>query len=124
MKNKHACLIAGIFLFIIIAASVTNYIYVKRTFDTIDHEISSLPDNLSVCSIQLSRILESWEERRTFLNLTFSKPELEKVSELFEEAIIAASHGNTSVFEITMARLRRAIDDIKDLESISTDNIF
>jgi hypothetical protein len=124
MKNKHACLIAGIFLFIIIAASVTNYIYVKRTFDTIDHEISSLPDNLSVCSIQLSRILASWEERRTFLNLTFSKPELEKVSELFEEAIIAASHGNTSVFEITMARLRRAIDDIKDLESISTDNIF
>ena len=124
MKNKYACLVAGIFLFIMLATSAINYIYVNNTFEIINTELSSLPADLSTCSHKLPELKNIWEERRALLNLTHSKPELEKVSELFEEAIIAASHGNTSVFEITMARLRRAIDDIKDLESISTDNIF
>jgi len=124
MKNKNACILAGIFLFIMIAASMTNYVYVKNTFDTIDSEIASLPDDLADCSLELSRILSIWEDRRIFLDLTLSKPELEKVSGLFEEAIIAANHKSETDYETTMARLRRAIADIKELERISSENIF
>ncbi|MBO5702187.1 MAG: DUF4363 family protein [Clostridia bacterium] len=124
MKNKYACILAGIFLFIMIGASVTNNIYVKNTFENINSEIASLPDDLTVCAEKLPQILDLWEERRIFLDLTISKPELQKVSELFEEAIIAASHGNASDYETAMARLGRAIADIKDFERISAEMIF
>lgn len=124
MKNKYACLIAGIFLFIMLATSATNYIYVNNTFDIINAELSSLPVDLTICASKIPKLKYIWEERRALLNLTHSKPELDKVSELFEEAIIAASHSNTSDFETTMARLRRAIEDIRNLESITIDNIF
>ena len=124
MKNKCACIIAGIFLFITIAASVINNIYVKNTFETIKHELDSLPDELEICARELPRILSIWEDSRRFLDLTLSKPELEKVSSLFEEAIIVSSHGNASDYKTAMARLRRAIADIKDLESISAEVIF
>lgn len=124
MKNKNACILAGIFLFIMIATSVTNYIYVKNTFKTIDNEIAALTNNLTECSLELPRILSIWEERRIFLDLSLSKPELEKISELFEEAIIAANHKSECDYESAMARLRRAIADIKDLECISPENIF
>ncbi len=124
MKNKYACLIAGIFLFIMLATSATNYIYVNNTFDIINAELSALPVDLTICASKIPKLKYIWEERRALLNLTHSKPELDKVSELFEEAIIAASHSNTSDFETTMARLRRAIEDIRNLESITIDNIF
>lgn len=124
MKNKYACLIAGIFLFIMLATSATNYIYVNNTFDIINAELSSLPVDLTICASKIPKLKYIWEERRALLNLTHSKPELDKVSKLFEEAIIAASHSNTSDFETTMARLRRAIEDIRNLESITIDNIF
>lgn len=124
MKNKYACILSGLFLSIMLAASVTNYIYVNKTFEIIDSEIESIPTDLIEASVELPTILELWEQRRKFLDLTLSKPELEKVSELFEEAIIASSQGNENDFNTAMAHLRRAIADIRDLERISAENIF
>lgn len=124
MKNKYACILSGLFLSIMLTASVTNYIYVNKTFEIIDSEIESIPTDLIEASVELPTILELWEQRRKFLDLTLSKPELEKVSELFEEAIIASSQGNESDFKTAMAHLRRAIADIRDLERISAENIF
>lgn len=124
MKNKYACLVAGIFLFIMLATSATNYIYISNTFKIIDSELASLPTDLALCSSKLHEINKIWEERRIFLNLTHPKPALDKVSELFEDAIIASSHENKNDFETTMAHLRRAIANIRDLEGISINNIF
>jgi hypothetical protein len=124
MKNKYACLVAGIFLFIMLATSATNYIYISNTFKIIDSELALLPTDLALCSSKLHEINKIWEERRIFLNLTHPKPALDKVSELFEDAIIAVSHENINDFETTMAHLRRAIANIRDLEGISINNIF
>ena len=124
MKNKYACIMAGIFLVTMIAAAVTNYIYVKNTAKNVFAALDSLPEDLQICSKELQFIFEFWEDRRKFLDLTLSKPELETVSGLFEEAIIAADHGNDSDYKTAMARLRRAIADINDLERISAEIIF
>ena len=124
MKNKHACLIAAILLLAMIAASAANNMYVNDTFTIIDAKINALPENIAQCAEELTLVLDIWKERRKYLDLTMSKPELEAVSVLFEDAIISASHGNESDFEIAMARLGRAIDDLKDLERISAENIF
>ena len=124
MENKYACLVAGIFFFIMLATSATNYIYISNTFKIIDSELALLPTDLALCSSKLHEINKIWEERRIFLNLTHPKPALDKVSELFEDAIIAASHENINDFETTMAHLRRAIANIRDREGISINNIF
>ena len=124
MKNKNACILAGIFLITTIASAVFNYIYVKNTAEIVCVALDSLPDDLTVCAEELNKILESWEDRRKLLDLTLSKPELETVSGLFEEAIIAATYDNISDYQTAMARLRRAIEDIKDLERISAEIIF
>lgn len=124
MQNKYACLAAGVILILLIATTVFNNIYVQKTFEIIDSEIDALPVELEECAQSLSHILRLWEERRKILDLTLSKPELEDVSGLFEEAIIAASHGEISDYKTAMARLGRAIADIKDLERISLEIIF
>lgn len=124
MKNKYACIMAGIFLITMIASAVTNYIYVKNTAEKVFQGFDSLPEDLEECTIILQDIFDFWEDRRKFLDLTLSKPELETVSGLFEEAIIAASHNSDSDYKTAMARLRRAIEDIKDLERISAEIVF
>ena len=70
MKNKYACLIAGILLFIMLATSATNYIYVNNTFDIINAELSSLPADLTICSKKIPELKNIWEERRALLDLT------------------------------------------------------
>ena len=123
MKNKHACALAGIFLFALGAISLINYIYVSKTFSIIDSGLALIDDEPSETE-DLTQLLDVWEERAIFLELTLPKPELEKITELFEEAIIAASENSPIDYKKAMARLRRAIEDIKDLERISADIIF
>lgn len=123
MKNKHACALAGIFLFALAAISLINYIYVSKTFSIIDSGLALIDDEQSETE-DLTQLLDVWEERAIFLELTLPKPELEKITELFEEAIIAASENSPIDYKTAMARLRRAIEDIKDLERISADIIF
>ena len=88
MKNKHACLIAAILLLAMTAASATNNMYVKDTFTIIDAKINALPENIAQCAEELTLVLDIWKERRKYLDLTMSKPELEAVSVLFEDAIL------------------------------------
>ena len=124
MKNKHACIIAAALLISLIAASFANYIYVKNTFNIISTELEALTGDLTTNVDALERIIGIWNERRAILDFTLSDPELEKMSELFEEAVIAAKNGDNVSYETAMARLKRAVADIKDLERIAVDIIF
>jgi hypothetical protein len=124
MKNKHACIITGVFLIALVGISIMNYMYVTTTFDTIDSKAKEIGDDLPSDTKELSSLLDLWEERIIWLELTLPKPELERITELFEEAIIAAAEESAIDYKMAMARLRRAIADIKDLERISADILF
>lgn len=124
MKNKYACLLAAILLTIAFVATIGNYIYVEKTADYILDSIDGLPADISSASDSVSKIREAWKERREILDLTLSKPALDKVSLLIDELQIAAEHHAESDYKTAMARLRRAIEDIRDPERILLRNIF
>ncbi len=124
MKNKNACALAALFLAIILVTATINYIYVQNTYDLITDAIDLLPGEPSEASLMIADIQSLWERRRGFLELTISTPCLESISSLFEEISIAAECNNTEEYQKAMARLMRAIADIKDLETISIENIF
>lgn len=124
MKNKNACALAAIFLAITIGITIVNYIYVQNLADQIIQSIESLPPDAPNGASSIKEIREIWNERSVFLDFTISKPLLDRISLLFDEAIISIDSSNTDEYRKTMARLKRAIADIKDLEKISVENIF
>lgn len=124
MKNKYACLLAAILLTLAFIATIANYIYVEKTTEYILDSIDGLPVDISNASESVSEIREAWKKRREILDLTLSKPALDKVSLLIDELQIAAEHHAESDYKTAMARLRRAIEDIRDPERILLRNIF
>ena len=124
MKNKYACALAASLLIVAFGATIANYIYVEKTAEYILDSIDGLSADISSASDSVSKIKEDWKERREILDLTLSKPALDKVSLLIEELHIAAAHHAESDYKTAMARLRRAIEDIRDPERILLRNIF
>jgi hypothetical protein len=124
MKNQYACALAAILLAIAFAAAIANYMYVENTAESILDSIDALPADITDASESVNRIRNEWKKRRHVLDLTLSKPALDKVSLLIDELDIAATHHADSDYKTAMARLRRAIEDIRDPERILIRNIF
>lgn len=124
MKNKYACTFAASLLSIIIAAVIFNCIYVKHTAEHILSAFEELPKDISDSASMIQEIAEYWNERRKILNFSLSEPELNMISSLFDELIIGAQEGNSEEYKKSMARLKRAIEDIRELEEFSVENIF
>lgn len=124
MKNKHACAFAAFLLSTMIAAVIFNCIYVSRTAEHISASLEELPEDISDSASAIQEIADYWDERRKILNFALSEPELNAISSLFDELIIGAQEGNIEEYKKSMARLKRAIEDIKELEELSLENIF
>ena len=122
MKNKHACAFAALLLAAMIAAIIINCSFVKRTTD---HILSSLTElSNSASSAELRKLAEYWDERRKIFAVSLSESELDRISSLFDD-LIADSEGNDpNEYKKTMARLKRAIEDIRKFEEFSLENIF
>lgn len=117
MSGKLSCLIAAAVLIVMIAAVITNAIYVKNTTDYILTLIED-PDN------PISALSQYWDERIPRLRLTLSQKELEDISLNINEAMICAEKQDDEEYKRSMARLRRAIEGIKKREEFSLENIF
>ena len=117
MSGKLSCLIAAAVLIVMIAAVITNSIYVKNTTDYILTLIEDPDSPISVLS-------QYWDERIPRLRLTLSQKELEDISLNINEAMICAEKQDDEEYKRSMARLRRAIEGIKKREEFSLENIF
>ncbi len=124
MKNQHACALAALLLAIAFFTTIVNYIYVDNTAEKILESIEALPDDTAEASSVIGEIRDEWHSSRLILDLTLSKPSLDKVSLLIDELDIAAMHHAESDYQTAMARLRRAIEDIRDPERILLRNIL
>ena len=102
---------------VLIAAVITNAIYVKNTTDYILTLIEDPDSPISVLS-------QYWDERIPRLRLTLSQKELEDISLNINEAMICAEKQDDEEYKRSMARLRRAIEGIKKREEFSLENIF
>lgn len=124
MNNKSACTFAALLLSLMIAAVIFNCIYVKQTAEHIISSLDELPEDLSDSATIIQEIAKYWNGRRKILNISLSKPDLNTISLLFDELTIAAQEEDAEEYKRTMARLKRAIEDIRELEELTIENIF
>lgn len=117
MSGKLSCLIAAAVLIVMIAAVITNAIYVKNTTDYILMLIDDSDGSISALS-------QYWDERIPILKLTLSQKELEEISLNINEALICAEKQDDEEYKKSMACLRRAIEGIRKREEFSLENIF
>ena len=117
MSGKLSCLIAAAVLIVMIAAVITNAIYVNNTADYILMLIDD-PDS------SISALSQYWDERIPKLKLTLSQKDLEDISLNINEAMICAEKQDNEEYKRTMARLRRAIEGIRKREDFSLENIL
>lgn len=124
MNNKCACGAASLLLIVMIAAIALNSLYVRNTAENISSALDTLPLDPKEASSAIRATAEYWSRRRTVLDLSIPKPELDAITSLLDELTVSAEEGNDEEFKKAMARLRRAIEDIGKLEGFSTENIF
>jgi hypothetical protein len=116
LSGKLSCLIAAAVLIVMIAAVITNAIFIKGATD---HLLMLIDTSESIYIIS-----QCWEECIPKLKLTLSQKELDDISLNINEAIICAEKQDDEEYKRSMARLRRAIEGIKKREEFSLENVF
>lgn len=124
MKISHACIVAAIFLFITIIAAFMNSHYLDNTASYIINAIDALPEDPLYATEKLMILKTFWEERRKILSFTMSDTSLDSISLLFDETIISINNYNKEEYQKATARLKRAVESIRELEKVSPDTIF
>ncbi len=120
MKSKYACLISAVFLVLLFFVVNANRIYTQNTANTIISALDASFEELDA----LTELRDYWESRRNILNLTHSEPELDHITELFDEIIIYAKAGNAEEYAKTTACIKHAVANLREIEEFSIKNIF
>ena len=124
MKISHACAVASALLFILIIGTIFFARFLDDTVNEILISLNELPDKAELAEENAASIQSFWEERRRILRFTLSESTLNSISLLFDELNISIKSSNTAEYQKTTARLKRAVESIKQLEKISVSNIF
>ena len=124
MSAKLPCVIAAFALILMIAAVSINAIYIKRTADNIINMIDNAENFGSNSREAVLLIAEQWKKNILLLRLSLSQKELDDISLIIDEAQISANNEDIEEYKKSMARLKRAIESIKNREKISIENIF
>ena len=124
MKLSHACATASVILFILIIGTFFCARFLDNTVYSILSSLNELPHTASLAQENAVTLQAFWEERRKILNFTLSESSLNTISILFEELNISIKNEDDEEYQKTTARLKRAVESIKQLEMISLSNIF
>lgn len=124
MKFSSACSVSLLLLFLLVVGSFLNAEYLKSTASFIINELDTLPSDTNPLVDELTELRIFWEDRKKILKFTLPDSSLNAISLLFEEAIIAVQNQNIEDYKKTTARLRRAVENINQLEKITFSNIF
>ena len=124
MKISHACAVAFALLFILIIGTFLFAKFLDNTVDEILISLDKLPKEALLAEENAASIQSFWEERRRILRFTLSESTLNSISLLFDELNISIKSSNDEEYQKTTARLKRAVESIKQLEKISVSNIF
>ena len=124
MSGKASSIIAAVALILMIIAIYANALYIKSTTDHILVLIERSEDVNEKSMETITEIYDYWNKSISILKLSVSQEDLEEISLIINEAQICAENDNSEEYNRTMARLRRAIEDIRDPERILIRNIF
>ena len=124
MKHSNVCIISSLLLLILVAGAFFNARYLNRTVTDIIRSIDDLPDDALSAKERIIDLRDFWEERKQILKFTISDSSLNAISLLFDEVIIAIQNADNEEYQKATARLRRAVENINQLEKIALSNIF
>ena len=124
MKHSNVCIISSLLLLILVAGAFFNARYLNRTVTDIIRSIDDLPDDALSAKERIIDLRDFWEERKQILKFTISDSSLNSISLLFDEALIAIQNADNEEYQKATARLRRAVENINQLEKIALSNIF
>lgn len=124
MKFSSACGVSFLLLFLLVVGSFLNAEYLKSTASFIINALDTLPSDTNPSVDELTELQIFWEDRKKILKFTLPDSSLNAISLLFEEAIIAVQNQNVEEYKKATARLRRAVENINQLEKITLSNIF
>lgn len=124
MKFSSACGVSFLLLFLLVVGSFLNAEYLKSTASFIINALDTLPSYTNPSVDELTELQIFWEDRKKILKFTLPDSSLNAISLLFEEAIIAVQNQNVEEYKKATARLRRAVENINQLEKITLSNIF
>ena len=124
MKFTSACGISFLMLFLLVIGSFFNAGYLNKTTSFIINELYALPTDTNLLIEEVTELRNFWEGRKAILKFTLPDSSLNAISLLFEEAIIAVQNENMEEYKKATARLRRAVENIYQLERLTLSNIF
>lgn len=123
MSGKCTLIIASVLLSLMLIAVFLNAFYIKNAAEQILLLIDSY-DGVEDNGDAILLISEYWNGCTPILRLSLSQKEIEDISLDISEALICAQSKDHEEYKILMARLRRAIEGIKNREKFSLENIF
>ena len=124
MKHSNVCIISSLLLLILVAGAFFNARYLNRTVTDIISSLDDLPDDVLSAKESIIDLRDFWEERKQILKFTISDSSLNSISLLFDEVLIAIHNADNEEYQKATARLRRAVENINQLEKITLSNIF
>ena len=124
MKHSNVCIISSLLLLILVAGAFFNARYLNRTVTDIIRSLDDLPDDALSAKERIIVLRDFWEERKQILKFTISDSSLNAISLLFDEVLIAIQNADNEEYQKATARLRRAVENINQLEKIALSNIF
>ena len=124
MKHSNVCIISSLLLLILVAGAFFNARYLNRTVTDIIRSLDDLPDDALSAKERIIVLRDFWEERKQILKFTISDSSLNAISLLFDEVHIAIQNADNEEYQKATARLRRAVENINQLEKIALSNIF
>lgn len=124
MKHSNVCIISSLLLLILVAGAFFNARYLNRTVTDITSSLDDLPDDALSAKERIIDLRDFWEERKQILKFTISDSSLNAISLLFDEVLIAIQNADNEEYQKATARLRRAVENINQLEKIALSNIF
>ena len=124
MKHSNVCIISSLLLIILVAGAFFNARYLNHTVTDIIRSLDDLPDDVLSAKEHIIDLRDFWEERKQILKFTISDSSLNAISLLFDEVLIAIQNADNEEYQKATARLRRAVENINQLEKIALSNIF
>ena len=106
----------------LIAAVITNTIFITKKTDIIINEIESLPEYCA--SADLSALSREWNDIRSFISLTVHRENIDDIDDTIEQLVLSVSSRNEQSYLYQKTKLLCIAKRLKKTESFSLSRIF
>lgn len=110
---------------VMILSVINNSIYINRVVDEMVTVLAyAEPSSSPQTRAELEGVQIKWEKEKKHIQVSISHLKIDTVSNLISSLLIYNEHGEWVEYEKTAALLRAALEEIRQLEKFSAENIF